>query len=139
MVDVAGKVVHFEIPIDDGGRAVTFYEQALGWTLDRWGPLDYWTTEAGEGPGIGGALAKRDEESQGLVFYIEVDDIDAALTAIERAGGKRLTERMPIPTMGWSALFEDTERNRVGLFEPDPDVPMPDAAEPMPEPAPVTD
>jgi predicted enzyme related to lactoylglutathione lyase len=59
------------------------------------------------------------------MFYIAVDDIDAALAAIEAAGGTRLTERMPIPTVGWSAFFEDTERNKVGLFQADPDVPMP--------------
>lgn len=129
---MAGKVVHFEIPVDDGDRAVAFYTQALGWSLERWGPLEYWTTAAGEGEGIGGGLTKRSEDSPSLVFYIAVDDIDAALAAIEAAGGRRLTDRMPIPTVGWSALFEDTEGNRVGLFQEDPSVPMPDwgAAEP---------
>lgn len=122
---MAGKVIHFEIPIDDGDRAVAFYTQAFGWTLDRFGPLEYWTTQAGDGEGIGGALTKRDAEAPGLIFYIDVDDIDRTLTAIEAAGGRRLTERMPIPTVGWSAFFEDTEGNRVGLFQSDPGVPVP--------------
>lgn len=60
------------------------------------------------------------------MFYITVDDIDAALHAVESAGGSRLTDRMPIPTIGWSAFFRDTEGNKVGLFQPDPDVPMPE-------------
>ncbi|MGZ4718257.1 MAG: VOC family protein, partial [Acidimicrobiales bacterium] len=102
---MAGKVVHFEIPIDRGDRAVAFYSQAFGWQLDRWGPLDYWTTTAGEGDGIGGALTQRSDESSTLMFYIEVDDIDAALGKVEAAGGTRLTPRMPIPTVGWSAFF----------------------------------
>jgi len=123
---MSGKVVHFEIPIDDGDRAVAFYGQAFGWGLERWGPLEYWTTAAGEGEGIGGALTKRSEESASLTFYIAVDDIDAALSAIEAAGGRRLTGRMPIPTVGWSALFEDSEGNKVGLFQDDPEVPMPE-------------
>jgi len=122
---MAGKVVHFEIPIDDGDRAVAFYAQSFGWTLDRFGPLEYWTTQAGEGEGIGGALTKRDPGAPGLIFYIDVDDIDRALTSIEAAGGRRLTERMPIPTVGWSAFFEDTEGNKVGLFQSDPGVSMP--------------
>lgn len=117
---MAGKVVHFEIPIDDGRRAVAFYGQAFGWSLERWGPMDYWTTAAGEGEGIGGALTMRSDESPSLMFYVEVDDIDAALAAIEAAGGTRLSERMPIPTVGWSAFFLDTEGNRVGLFQTDP-------------------
>ena len=123
---MSGKVVHFEIPIDDGERAVAFYGQAFGWGLERWGPLEFWTTAAGEGEGIGGALTKRSDASASLTFYIAVDDIDAALAAIEAAGGRRLTERMPIPTVGWSALFEDTEGNKVGLFQGDPEVPMPE-------------
>jgi uncharacterized protein len=129
-VAMSGKVVHFEIPVDDGDRAVMFYTEALGWGLERWGPLEYWTTTAGEGEGIGGALSKREPGSTGLVFYIDVPDIDTALERIEAAGGRRLTERMPIPTVGWSALFEDTEGNRVGLFQADPSAPMPELPDP---------
>jgi uncharacterized protein len=122
---MSGKVVHFEIPVDDGDRAVAFYSTALGWGLERWGPMEYWSTAAGEGEGIGGALAKREGDSS-VTFYIAVDDIDAALAAIEAAGGRALTARLPIPTVGWMARFEDTEGNVVGLFEDDPSVPMPD-------------
>lgn len=30
---MAGRVVHFEIPYDDGDRARSFYERAFGWQL----------------------------------------------------------------------------------------------------------
>jgi predicted enzyme related to lactoylglutathione lyase len=123
---MAGKVVHFEIPIDDNERGVGFYEQAFGWKLQQFGPVEYWTTEAGEGDGIGGALTKRNSDSPAIMFYIEVDDIDAALGRVEAAGGKRLTGRMPIPTVGYSAFFQDTEGNRIGIFQSDPSVPMPE-------------
>ena len=123
---MAGKVVHFEIPIDDNERGVAFYSKVFGWDLTQFAPAEYWTTAAGEGDGIGGALMKRTDESPALMFYIEVDDIDAALAAIEGAGGKRITERMPIPTVGWSAFFQDTEGNHVGIFQPDASVPMPE-------------
>lgn len=117
---MAGKVVHFEIPIDEGERAVAFYRRAFGWRLNRQGPLEYWTTAGGEGDGIDGALTKRDPESPGLTFYIAVEDIDESLAAIETSGGRRLTDRMPIPTVGWTAFFIDTEGNRLGLFQDDP-------------------
>lgn len=123
---MTGSVVHFEIPVDDGDRAIAFYQQALGWQLERWGPLEYWTTTAGDGEGIGGALTRRTDELPSLMFYIGVDDVEAALRAVEDAGGRRLTDPLPIPTVGWSAFFLDTEGNRVGLFQPDPDVPMPE-------------
>jgi predicted enzyme related to lactoylglutathione lyase len=124
---MTGKVVHFEIPIDDAERATAFYTQAFGWNLVRWGPVEYWTTTAGEGEGIGGALTRRNDDVPSLMFYIDVDDVDTALAAVETAGGRRLTDRMPIPTVGWSAFFEDTEGNKVGIFQTDPTVPMPTA------------
>ena len=123
---MVGKVVHFEIPIDVPDRALSFYADAFGWSLQQWGPVEYWTTAAGEGEGIGGALTRRSDDVPSLMFYIEVDDIDGALAAVERAGGVRLGERMPIPTVGWSAFFSDSEGNKVGLFQPDPDAPMPE-------------
>ena len=122
---MTGKVVHFEIPIDDDARAVAFYTKAFSWNLERWGPVEYWTTTAGEGEGIGGALTKRSDDVASLMFYIDVDDITVALNAVEAAGGRRLSDRMPIPTVGWSAFFEDSEGNKVGLFQSDPNVPMP--------------
>ena len=98
--------------------------------LERWGPLEYWTTAAGDGDGIGGALTKRDDPASGLMFYISVEDVDQALASVEAAGGRRLTGRMPIPTVGWSAFFEDSEGNKVGVFQEDPEVPMPGGDEP---------
>jgi predicted enzyme related to lactoylglutathione lyase len=116
---MAGKVVHFEIPVDEGDRAVAFYGDAFGWLLEREGPLAYWTTTAGEGEGIGGALTQRDPQAPGLSLYIEVEDIDESLSAIESAGGRPLSGRLPIPTVGWTAFFADTEGNRLGLFQAD--------------------
>ena len=123
---MAGGVIHFEIPIDDNERGTGFYREVFGWTLAQWGPVEYWTTPAGDGEGIGGALTKRSPDSPSLMFYLSVDDIDAALAKVEAAGGARLSERMPIPGTGWMAFFQDTEGNRVGIFQDDPSVPMPE-------------
>jgi hypothetical protein len=122
---MAGKVVHFDIPIDDADRAVAFYNEVFDWGLERWGQMDYWTTAERPGDGIGGALGRREQPGEAVTIYIDVDDIDATLAAIEAAGGRRLSERMPIPTVGWMALFADPEGNRIGLFQSDPTVPMP--------------
>jgi uncharacterized protein len=37
-------------------------------------------------------------------------------------GGTLVTEKLPIPAMGWSARFRDTEGNLIGLFQMDPAV-----------------
>ncbi len=122
---MASRVIHFEIPIDDSERALAFYGSVFGWGMERFGPVEYWTAHTGEGPGIDGALKARDPEAPGLAFYISVDDVDEALASIEAAGGTRLSERMPIPGVGWMAFFADTEGNRVGVFQDDAEAPMP--------------
>ena len=38
---------------------------------------------------------------------------------IEKAGGKVLSPKMPIPGVGWFTLFADTEGNVHGLMQPD--------------------
>jgi hypothetical protein len=63
-------------------------------------------------------------------FEVPIDadrqDIDVAMTKVEHAGGTLVTGKLPIPTMGWSARFRDTEGNLIGLFQTDSTVPVPD-------------
>ena len=35
------KVVHFEVPFDDGERATTFYREAFGWQLNSMPTFPY--------------------------------------------------------------------------------------------------
>jgi len=120
---MAGRVVHFEIPIDEADRAGMFYRDVFGWQVQQWGSEPYWTTNAGDkaGPGTDGALAPR-KDTPAVMVYVSVDDIDATLERIKEAGGDPLTGRMPVPTMGWSARFRDPEGNQLGLFQEDPSV-----------------
>lgn len=57
---------------------------------------------------------------------VGVDDIDDAMVKVAAAGGTVLTEKVPIPTFGWSAHFRDSEGNLIGLFQADSSVPMPE-------------
>lgn len=124
---MTSRVVHFEIPIDEPDRAGAFYRRVFGWTVAKWGPVDYWTmtTGAPPGPGAEGALTPRAEAPEGVLVYVGVEDIDAALRSVQDAGGTLVTGKFPIPTMGWSARFRDPEGNVVGLFQTDPTVPLP--------------
>ena len=38
---MSGKVVHFEIPLDDVERGRRFFAEAFGWTLDPVPEMDY--------------------------------------------------------------------------------------------------
>ena len=117
------RVVHFEIPADNPGRAAKFYEEVFGWKIKKWeGPLDYWmiTTGEEEEPGINGAIMTKD--MGGMVRNtIGVDSFDKYAQKIEKEGGKMLTDKMTIPGIGIMAAFQDTEGNISVIMEPQMD------------------
>ncbi|MEV7625680.1 VOC family protein [Actinoplanes sp. NPDC089786] len=120
------KVVHFEVPFDDGERATSFYREAFGWDLNPMPQYQYvlaTTTpsdesgRAGEAGGINGGMLKRQGPIQAPLITIGVDDLDDALARVEKLGGTVAIGRQPVGDMGWSAYFHDTEGNLVGLWQ----------------------
>lgn len=116
------KIVHFEIPVDDGQRATAFYRDALGWEVSRFGEEPYWLVRAGseEEPGANGALIARGQMHRSPVLVAGVEDVDEALGRISECGGEVVQGKLPIPNIGWSAYVRDPEGNIIGLFQPDP-------------------
>jgi predicted enzyme related to lactoylglutathione lyase len=123
------KVVHFEIPTDDLGRAKAFYGNIFDWQLQDMDmgnnatytiamtvPVDdkQMPTEPGA---INGGMMTRSPETSSPVITVGVDSIDDALKKIEAAGGSVVTPRTEIPGMGAYAYFTDTEGNTLGLWE----------------------
>ena len=115
------KVVHFEIPADNLDRAQKFYADVFGWKIQKWegGQMDYRLATTGEDNemGINGAITSRGDDKC-VVSIIGVPNYDEYVKKIESAGGKMLTPKMPVPSMGYSGYFLDSEGNRVGIFEP---------------------
>lgn len=124
---MSGRIVHFEIPFDDGDRARSFYQDAFGWSINEMPEMDYTmvssgpTTEQGmpSEPGfINGGMFKRDADwSTNPVITIDVDDIDAALEKIKGLGGSTAVEKTTVGDMGFSAYFKDSEGNIMGLWQ----------------------
>ncbi|WP_433605855.1 VOC family protein [Prescottella agglutinans] len=124
---MSGRVVHFEVPFDDGDRARNFYRQAFDWNLIEMPELNYTGVATGPAaesgmpaePGyIGGGMFERSEQSPtGPVITINVEDIDAALAKIESLGGATVSAKQPVGDMGFAAYFRDTEGNVMGLWE----------------------
>jgi len=122
---MAGRVVHFEIPYDDGDRARAFYQQVFGWQLNVVPGMGYTLVMTGPSgahgptePGfINGGMMERQGPFTGPNVVIDVDNIEDALAAVNRAGGKTVAERMPVGDMGFSAYFADPEGNLIGLWE----------------------
>lgn len=123
---MGGRVVHFEIPFDDGDRARAFYQNAFGWTITHIPEMGYTlvstgpTTEQGppSEPGfINGGMLARSDLSPGPVITVDVEDIDAALVKVEQLGGKTVQPRQEVAQMGFSAYFSDPEGNLMGLWQ----------------------
>ncbi len=116
------RVCHFEIHADNPERAVKFYQQTFGWTIQKWdGPIPYWLVTTGpEGtPGINGGIMPRTEG--GSVYNtIDVPSVDDYVKKIEAAGGKVVRPKMAIPQVGYFAYCSDTEGNVFGIMQGDP-------------------
>ena len=121
------SIVHFEIPAKDVKRASTFYTKAFGWQISQFPNFEYWslvTTPSDQNgspssPGaINGGMGKKGEMAPSAVTVtISVKDIDAALANVKKLGGKVTGEKTPVGDMGFSAYFQDTEGNNIGLFQ----------------------
>jgi uncharacterized protein len=128
-----GRVVHFEIHVDDFQRASDFYTKVFGWDIKSWqggegAGIEYWmiTTGKDSDMGINGGMLKRMEHTEAekpimgsYVCTIGVGNIDDSIKKVTDAGGKVVVEKNPIPTMGWLCYCHDTEGNVFGMMQPD--------------------
>jgi uncharacterized protein len=115
------RIVHFELPADDPARCMAFYQKAFGWRFEKWdGPLDYWMVKTGDGPGIDGGLARRQQPGQPATNVIAVTSVDDIVKAVTAAGGAVAVPKMAVPGVGWTAYFTDTEGTLFGVMQFDP-------------------
>lgn len=136
-------VVHFEMGYNDKDRMVAFYETVFGWKTQAMGPemgnyVVAHTTETDENNMVqtkgainGGFYQKTDNPlSQAPSVVVSVDDIEAATTAVEDAGGKILgamnesgehtLKPQMIPGIGLWLSVMDTEGNRFSILQASP-------------------
>jgi predicted enzyme related to lactoylglutathione lyase len=125
------SVSHFEIPVDDKGKAKEFYASVFGWQLTdipmQAGDVTYTlaTTTASDQqtgrptePGaINGAIIERSAQISAPVVTITVASVSDALQKVTAAGGKVAVDRQEIPGMGAYGYFVDVAGNVIGLWE----------------------
>lgn len=131
-------VVHFEMPAKDNKRVKKFYEEAFGWQMVQLGEemggyilantteVDEKTQRPKEPGAINGGFFGYDPKNLKLQYpsiVISVENLDKAMEAVKKAGGKVLgasKEGEPdnIPGIGLYISIEDSEGNRVGMLQP---------------------
>ncbi len=116
-------VSYFELGGQDAGRLREFYAELFGWKIQT--PLeaaetgDYSRVEQVEG-GIAGGIVRTSGNMPPsyVMFYVAVDDLQAALDKAESLGGKTMVPPMPMPIAGGEghiAVFMDPAGNTIGL------------------------
>jgi predicted enzyme related to lactoylglutathione lyase len=76
------------------------------------------TGEDGE-PGIDGGIGKRQSAEDQITNTIDVPDLDAAVAAVEAAGGRITNAKHAVKGVGWLAYATDTEGNPFGMMQSD--------------------
>lgn len=126
-----GRLVHFEIHVNDMERAKTFYGEVFGWTFQDWSDyagLPYFGAVTGDEnePGVNGALMQRQGPSpepnqplNGFSCTMGVENYDVTEAKIIECGGKIALPKYALPGMAWQGYYLDTEGNIFGIHQPD--------------------
>jgi hypothetical protein len=110
------RLNYVELPVREIGPAKAFYERVFGWTLTGFGP-SYAATLSGD-TDIG-LQADAAEATAAPLPVIEVDDLEAALTAVETAGGTIVRPIFAFPG-GRRFQFLDPSGNELAAVKADP-------------------
>ena len=79
------RINFIELPARDLGAARTFYSTVFGWKLTDFGPSYSCTTNGDVDLGLQGDATEAPSAPLPVVL---VDDVEAAVTAVEAAGGR---------------------------------------------------
>lgn len=118
------SVRYFEIPVSDMDRAHRFYETIFDIALKR-ATVDRYEMalfpKVAEGDGASGALAIGDvyvPGKAGPILYFSVESIDEVLVRLGQLSGKVLYPKKSLAPDEYVAEFEDSEGNRIALYQP---------------------
>lgn len=126
-----GRLVHFEIHVDDMERAKGFYGEVFGWSFQDWSEYagtPYFGAVTGDENelGINGALMQRkgappaaNQPLNGFSCTMGVEEYDATEKLILENGGKVAVPKYALPGMAWQGYYVDTEGNVFGIHQPD--------------------
>ena len=104
---------YVELPVGDIAAARSFYEQAFGWTLTQFGPSYAATTTGDTDVGLTSDAA---EKPRAPLPVVRVEELEAALGAVEAAGGTIVKPIFAFPG-GRRFEFLDPAGNAVAVWQ----------------------
>ena len=117
-------IQNFHIPVENFDRAKRFYAHIFDTELQE---MEFQQIRLAvfefseEGLRTGGALiagSDRKPSREGITIYFDCSpDLKAVLGRVPSEGGQIIIEKTELgPGMGYYAIFDDTEGNRIGLY-----------------------
>jgi predicted enzyme related to lactoylglutathione lyase len=112
-----GKICYIEIPARDVERSSAFYANAFAWNIrTRSNGSIAFDDTTGEVSGTW-LRGREPASAPGLLVYIMVDDVAAALDAVTANGGE-VVQPIGADAPEITARFRDPGGNVIGLYQP---------------------
>jgi predicted enzyme related to lactoylglutathione lyase len=129
-----GDFIWYELITPDPDGAKGFYGAVVGWDIGEPmpGPMDYRMIGRSDGGNAGGVLRLTGDMAQHgarpiWLGYINVDDVDSTVAAVEHSGGQVQMPATDIPDVGRIAMVTDPQGAPFYVMKPIPPADKPDA------------
>jgi predicted enzyme related to lactoylglutathione lyase len=115
---MSNAIVWCDIPVKDLDRAIKFYSDVLGQKVSKetFGEMSFGLLPHANGGVSGCLILNATPCADGPMIYLNCDQqLDAAIAAVEKNGGKILQPKHQIGPHGFRAIVLDSEGNRIAL------------------------
>jgi predicted enzyme related to lactoylglutathione lyase len=111
-----GKICYVEMPATDAARSAAFYQAVFGWNVRQRGD-GHTAFDDTTGEVSGAFVSGRPPASApGLLFYVMVDSVEAAVQAVVANGGE-IVQPIGADAPEITARFRDPGGNVIGLYQ----------------------
>ncbi len=111
-----GKICYIEIPATDIARSADFYKRVFGWHIRKRGDgSTAFDDTTGQVSGTW-VLGRSPATAPGLLVYIMVDSVAAAVDAVVANGGQ-IAQPIGADAPEITARFRDPAGNVIGLYQ----------------------
>lgn len=107
------RLDYVELPATDIAATSAFYERAFGWSMTQFAPTYSATTSGDTDIGL---QADESDRPMAPLPVIQVKDLEAALAAVEGAGGQIVKPILPFPG-GRRFHFRDPSGNELAVWQ----------------------
>jgi predicted enzyme related to lactoylglutathione lyase len=111
---MAHPVVHAEIRSKDPDATRAFFSELFGWTYSDGAYAGYTFVDTGVQGALPTAISPLQGDADQVLFFVGVEDVQAALEQAERLGGRIVQPAQTVPGVSFGVLA-DPQGHLVGV------------------------